>query len=370
LLINYICKLHKETGFLFDIVCNSNTRNFYRRYKFFKTIITVDDNSFLKNHNLLNRKYDQLLNLSYSRSYLSDLISSKVDAKNKITFKGDNANQHQDSLERNNNHYSEIINCSFPNLPEILKFFKFFKHLYPSFFKVPIFPKIDLCEEEVNWASLFFKNHHLNKNTTLCFYPGTGTSVRKYSNYRDLLRSIQERLGASIIILGTINDIKLANYCTDGLKNVINLCGKTSLSQCMALIKNSRCTLGGETGLSHIACSLSIFNTTVIGGGHIGRFMPYSDFSSLVLNPTSCYYCNWYCTQERVKCITDIDPELILRSLISSWNNFNLSKTSIYANYTCDAETIISKFFDYFDINFERFKSDSKIFVKLKELIQ
>ena len=357
-----------EMGFVFDLVCNSKTVNFYNRYKFFKNIITVNEDNFLKNHILLNRKYDQILNLSYSRSYLSDLICSKFNAKNKITFKGDNANQHQDSLEKNNHNYSEIINCSSPNLPEILKFLKFFKHLYPTIFNDPILPKIDLSEEELEWARLFFKNHQLNKDTTICFYPGTGTSVRKYVNYRNLLCSIQDRLGASIIVLGTINDIKLAKYCTDGLKNVINLCGQTSISQCMSLIKNSRCTLGGETGLAHIACSLSIFNTTVIGGGHIGRFMPYSDFSSLVLNPTSCYYCNWYCTQERVKCITDIDPELISRSLISSWNNLNLSKTSIYANYTYDAEGIISKFFDYFDIDFESFKSDSKIFVKLKEL--
>ena len=44
------------------------------------------------------------------------------------------------------------------------------------------------------------------------------------------------------------------------------------------------------------------------GGGHFGRFLPWSPLTSVVCQPLPCYGCNWECRFERVHCVVDVEP--------------------------------------------------------------
>jgi pyruvate-formate lyase-activating enzyme len=52
-------------------------------------------------------------------------------------------------------------------------------------------------------------------------------------------------------------------------------------------------------------------NVIMLGGGHFGRFMPYSPLTSTVCLPLSCYGCNWRCRHARAHCVQDVAPEVV-----------------------------------------------------------
>lgn len=52
--------------------------------------------------------------------------------------------------------------------------------------------------------------------------------------------------------------------------------GQTTLRQIAALLSRCRLAVGSDTGLAHMACALKVPNVILVGGGHFGRFLPYS----------------------------------------------------------------------------------------------
>jgi len=72
---------------------------------------------------------------------------------------------------------------------------------------------------------------------------------------------------------------------------------------------------GAETGLAHIACALGVRNVILLGGGHFGRFMPYSPLTVMAALPLECFGCNWGCKHTAVHCVRDLDPDTYYQAL-------------------------------------------------------
>ncbi len=87
--------------------------------------------------------------------------------------------------------------------------------------------------------------------------------------------------------------------------------GKTTLRQSAAILRRCRIAVGAETGLGHLACAVGVPNVIVIGGGHAGRFMPYSSTTSLATLPLECFDCDWNCKYQRAHCVMDVAPEVV-----------------------------------------------------------
>ena len=99
--------LHRKHNQIIDIVCKSNLENFYKRLNFINKIFVVDVDKDLqvKYFKELKASYDILINPTFSRCYLSEFISKNINAKKKITLKGDNANQHEEKVRLNLQNY-------------------------------------------------------------------------------------------------------------------------------------------------------------------------------------------------------------------------------------------------------------------------
>ena len=87
------------------------------------------------------------------------------------------------------------------------------------------------------------------------------------------------------------------------------------MRQTAALLKLCRLAFGAETGTAHMACAMGTPNVVLLGGGHFGRFMPYSPLTTVVCLPLECYGCNWKCKHERVHCVRDIRPDVIAAAI-------------------------------------------------------
>jgi ADP-heptose:LPS heptosyltransferase len=139
---------------------------------------------------------------------------------------------------------------------------------------------------------------------------------KNYADFGMAVRDFCQRNSWSVLALGDLKASELNQYiCASSGVKAVNASGKFTLLQSAMAIKKSAMCLGIDTGLAHIACALNKPNVIVMGGGHFGRFMPYSQATSLVCLPLSCYGCNWHCRHQRIHCVQDIHPNTIERDL-------------------------------------------------------
>lgn len=98
---------------------------------------------------------------------------------------------------------------------------------------------------------------------------------------------------------------------------VLNLAAKTSVREMIECLRCCDMVLSQETAALHIATALRKPVAGIVGGGHFGRFYPWSDpKSSLVLNrPMDCYGCNWRCKYDTIRCIQEIPVSEAARAL-------------------------------------------------------
>lgn len=108
--------------------------------------------------------------------------------------------------------------------------------------------------------------------------PGTRWSAKDWpvEKFGELAQRIA-RTGMPIVLVGTKADTDKAKTISDMVSegNVLNLCGKTSIRELMAVLKNSRLFIAGDTGPLYMA---SVFRVPLIGlygPTCVERFFPF-----------------------------------------------------------------------------------------------
>ena len=138
----------------------------------------------------------------------------------------------------------------------------------------------------------------------IVLFAGVRTKDRYYDRYWEALKGLNEY----VVTLGSIHDNDLSQEQLDksGCDGV-NLSGKLTLKESIGIIKSAKLAIGGDSGLAHAACAVGTPNVVLVGGGHYGRFIPYSSLTTVVDNKMDCFKCNWYC-KRNLECIKDIKP--------------------------------------------------------------
>jgi len=143
-------------------------------------------------------------------------------------------------------------------------------------------------------------------------FAGVRTVERFYDRYWEALKG----LDCFVVALGSVKDYDLNQEQLDksGCKG-INLSGKLTIKESIFVIKEAQLAIGGETGLAHAACAVGTSNIILLGGGHYGRFMPYSSLTTVIDNKMDCFKCNWYCKTGNLECVRDINPIEIKKAI-------------------------------------------------------
>ena len=95
-----------------------------------------------------------------------------------------------------------------------------------------------------------------------------------YENYLPVIRSVKEKYGLTPVLTGGASDKAVCAAIENELDGCINMCGKTSLKELSAILKDAKFLLSPDTGPAHIA--------SAIGTPVIGLFAPTS---SLITGP-------------------------------------------------------------------------------------
>ena len=96
---------------------------------------------------------------------------------------------------------------------------------------------------------------------------------------------------------------------------IVNLCGRTTLSESAALIQQASIVVSAESALFHIATAMKKPAILPAGGGHFGRFFTYDRTQTVIDKKMPCYDCNWKCRYAIPYCIHDIRVESVVSAL-------------------------------------------------------
>ncbi len=131
----------------------------------------------------------------------------------------------------------------------------------------------------------------LNSNDKfIIVHPGSGGSARDLPilTLKDALRDVESVINLTFVITGIDGEKSICDELSTSLGNSINLCGKLSLSEMVALIERSEGMIANSTGVVHIAASLK---KKVLGfypnSPHISmkRWGPYATESMIISPP-------------------------------------------------------------------------------------
>jgi ADP-heptose:LPS heptosyltransferase/glycosyltransferase involved in cell wall biosynthesis/chemotaxis methyl-accepting protein methylase/Tfp pilus assembly protein PilF len=262
---------------------------------------------------------DLVLNSVRSRDLLSETLTLAHRAANHIAIESDSANIGEADRAEASRMYTRMIPSPEKEKPELDRHRDFLAGLGIKVEKLE--PKVWTARDEETLAEAFFKENKLEPKRTIALFPGAQHEYRIYDRYADALKG---STGYDFLVFGTVAEEPMTAYLKQRLTGrVFNLCGRSTLRETAALLRRCRLYVGAESAGAHMACALGVPNVVVLGGGHFGRFMPYSPLTSAVMLPLDCYGCNWQCRHSSVHCIKDISADVLAAAIQET-----LAKTS------------------------------------------
>jgi heptosyltransferase-2 len=136
-------------------------------------------------------------------------------------------------------------------------------------------------------------------------------------HFRVLIKLILENSDAQVCLCGGSADQALGEYLTFGQdQRVVNLIGKTSLTQTLGLIQNAAYVVTGDSFASHVCDLMGVPASVIFGATHpkLG-FAPNGSHILVHHSELSCSPCSRHgqgeCRFKNVRCLTSVKPEQV-----------------------------------------------------------
>lgn len=129
---------------------------------------------------------------------------------------------------------------------------------------------------------------------------------------------IVERWGGKVIVLGSRKEKHVCEALIRAMQNpAVNLCGRTSLGEAMALIGRCRAFVTNDSGLMHIAAALGVSTVAIFGATNALATGPRGPRSRVVQHFTDCAPCLKRNCPTDHRCMLSIQPEEVWEQLES-----------------------------------------------------
>ena len=126
-----------------------------------------------------------------------------------------------------------------------------------------------------------------------------------------------KRWNAKIVIFGSFSEKEIASKISDSMNaNPVNLCGKTTLGEAIALIKRCNFFVTNDSGLMHIAAAFNIPMVAVFGPTDHVITRPVSNNARIVRHGVSCSPCLKEVCPADHRCMLSIEPEEVWEKMV------------------------------------------------------
>lgn len=276
--------------------------------------------------------FDVVIHPNYSRGYwLGDAIVRASAAPERIGSECDFTNISHRQKPRSDRWYTRLIPAEPGNIMELERNAQFICGLGLSDFQAGL-PRLAIPDDAQKRADAMLERIGLLKlsnQKSVDFYilfPGAGSKSRQWpvEHFAELARRIYDLSGWAGLVCGGPGDKVLAGELIELAGNIplASLAGKTDLMEFAAVVKRSRLLIGNETGAVQIASAVGTPSVCILGGGHFGRFVPYSVPNGIhaVYREVHCFGCNWECVHQidrhqAVDCIQQVEVHQVMESI-------------------------------------------------------
>jgi heptosyltransferase-2 len=149
-------------------------------------------------------------------------------------------------------------------------------------------------------------------------HPSGGRTIKQWpvERWREVARRLQEDQGATVVVTGGAGDAALARAVGEGLpRPVIDLAGRLSVAETMAVIGALDLFLSPDTGPMHMACAMGTPSVAVFGPSAAERYSsaelsPRPRRHVVVRRELWCAPCNLI-RRPPEECVADVTPECL-----------------------------------------------------------
>jgi len=197
---------------------------------------------------------------------------------------------------------------------------------------------LKLSENDEAFVKKFFlKNHFSPAKMIISVHAGASVQAKEWlpDRYAKVCDLLIRNFAAQVIILGSKADQIISSKIISLMEErAINLAGKTSLRESIAIMKYSDLFIGNNSGPMHIAAALKTPIVAIFGPGVPEKTAPYleKDKYEIVIKPFKCRPCRERFFKEceasingKPPCIEAIDVEDVMKGINSVVRRLGLS---------------------------------------------
>ena len=182
----------------------------------------------------------------------------------------------------------------------------------------PLVPKITLKETELTWAKKFLEDTSTPGSPFIGIAPGASYGPAKkwpLGNFTELLNKYIEEYKAVPVILGGEGDSEDAKKISKGLTTRhINLVGKLTLRQSMAVMSLLNVFITNDSGPMHIASAMGVSTVALFGSTSFTHTGPLAENTIVVYDGIECSPCfKRTCPYGHYDCFKDITVDRVYK---------------------------------------------------------
>ncbi|MFC1637032.1 glycosyltransferase family 9 protein, partial [Planctomycetota bacterium] len=272
-------------------------------------------------------EFDVAINPVYSRDAVSDSLTLQSGAKVTIASRGDNSNISEQLKLKHDKLYTRLLPANDIPMLETVRNAEFVNSLALRNICEQCAPKVWIKREDETKIEKLLSDLNVDNPIVIC--PMSQHTIKDWPLWK-WIQLIPKYRDYPIVFCGSQKDTFKINELIRALDHnqVHNLCGRLTLRQMAALLKRSRLCLGVDTAAIHIAAAVGCPQVVIVGGGHFGRFVPYSPDTTLIHLPMECYHCNWRCKYDQACCITQIRVETVAMAVCQALDGAKAARSN------------------------------------------
>jgi len=263
-------------------------------------------------------RFEVIVHPALSRDALRGPLIARISgAAVKIAPKGDLAIQTSWQAAITDRWYTQIVDLDEDARTELER--------TASFMRRSGFPAFEACAPLLKTAT-GSPRPDAPENEYYILAPGAGWAGRQWSvaGFAEIAERLHAKTRWTGLVCGSPAEREIGKQlCARAKVPLRNFAGRTTLLNLVSLLRAARLLVGNETGSIHLAAALGVPSISIVGGGHFGRFLPYSVPPAkgavpprVVASKMACFGCNWQCIYPRrpnapVPCIERVEIDSV-----------------------------------------------------------
>ncbi len=135
----------------------------------------------------------------------------------------------------------------------------------------------------------------LSSQRIVTIFPGSSIRERKWGSgrFHQTAKLLCEK-GYSIVVVGGKEDIAAGEEIVSSLSGALNLCGRLSLPETAAVLKESSLLITGDSGIMHIGAGLGMKIVSLFGPGREKKWAPRGENCIVINKHLPCSPCTTF----------------------------------------------------------------------------